>query len=296
MHPDVRKNLLAAKAFSEGARALAVMVGLGIDRIAHHPDAPVRRDAEDFVALVTPVVKAYFTDGGVETAVNMQQMFGGHGYIRDMGMEQFVRDARISMLYEGANGVQALDLVGRKLPQNGGRAIQQFFATMQADLEQAKADPSLAEITAPLDDAFGKLQQATFWLAQNGFANPDEVGGAATDYLRIFGLVCLGWMWLKMRRWRSKSLALARMEWSRSTTPRSRHRVSSRRKCCPRSIAASRASPLARSHDGAGGGAVLASAVPLDCQECVVLAGLDPAIHLHKAFARILRVRKQSSL
>ena len=200
VHPDVRKNLLAAKAFSEGARALAVLVGLGIDRAAHHPDADVRQEAEDFTALVTPVVKAYFTDAGVETTITMQQMFGGHGYIREHGMEQFVRDARISMLYEGANGIQALDLVGRKLPQNGGRAIQQFFATVKAELEQAKADPSLSEVAAPLEDAFGKLQQATFWLAQKGFANPDEVGGAATDYLRIFGLVCLGWMWLKMRK------------------------------------------------------------------------------------------------
>jgi alkylation response protein AidB-like acyl-CoA dehydrogenase len=200
VHPDVRKNLLQAKAFSEGARLLAVLIGLGIDRAQHHPDPAVKQDANDLVALLTPVIKAYYTDMGVEMAVNMQQMYGGHGYIREWGMEQFVRDARISMIYEGANAIQALDLVGRKLPQDGGRLIRGFFATLQAELEQAKSDPALADIAEPLEDAFNKLQQATAWLAQHGFANPDEAGGAATDYLRIFALVSLGWMWLKMKR------------------------------------------------------------------------------------------------
>ncbi len=200
VHPDVRKNLLEAKAFSEAARLLAVMIGLGIDRAQHHPDQKVKQDANDLVALLTPVIKAYYTDMGVELAIKMQQMYGGHGYIREWGMEQFVRDARISMLYEGANAIQALDLVGRKLPQDGGRLIRGFFATLQAELEQAKADPALADVAGPLEDAFNKLQQATAWLAQNGFANPDEAGGASTDYLRIFALVSLGWMWLKMTK------------------------------------------------------------------------------------------------
>lgn len=198
VHPDVRKNLLEAKAFTEAARALAVLVGLKIDAASHHPDAAVREEANDFVALLTPVIKAYYTDMGVEIAIKMQQMYGGHGYIREWGMEQFVRDGRISMLYEGANAIQALDLVGRKLPQNGGRAVRAFFATVQAELEAAKQDAALGEIAKPLADAFGKLQQATLWLAQNGLANPDEAGGAATDYLRIFALVSLGWMWLKL--------------------------------------------------------------------------------------------------
>ncbi|MGO9458949.1 MAG: acyl-CoA dehydrogenase C-terminal domain-containing protein [Rhodomicrobium sp.] len=200
VHPDVRKNLLEAKAFTEGARVLAVLVGLSIDRSQHHPDAAVRQQANDFVALLTPVIKAYCTDMGVETAIKMQQMYGGHGYIREWGMEQFVRDARISMLYEGANAIQALDLVGRKLPQDGGRAVRAFFASVQAEIEAAKADAALGDIAGPLGDAVGKLQQATGWLAQNGFANPDEAGGAATDYLRIFALVSLGWMWLKLSR------------------------------------------------------------------------------------------------
>src|SRR5258706_9669253 len=196
VHPDVRKNLLQAKAFSEGARLLAVLIGLGIDRAQHHPDPAVKQDANDLVALLTPVIKAYYTDMGVEMAVNMQQMYGGHGYIREWGMEQFVRDARISMIYEGANGIQALDLVGRKLPQDGGRLIRGFFATLQAELEQAKSDPALADIAGPLEDAFNKLQQATAWLAQHGFANPDEAGGAAAHYLPSFALGRLGRMLL----------------------------------------------------------------------------------------------------
>jgi len=200
VHPDVRKNLLEAKAFTEGARALAVLIGLGIDRAAHHADAAVRQQSNDLVALLTPVIKAYFTDMSVETAIKMQQMFGGHGYIREHGMEQFVRDARITMLYEGANGVQALDLVGRKLPQNGGAAVRAFFAMIQAEIEETLTDHDIADIAAALEEAFAKLQQATAWLAQHAFANPDEAGGAATDYLRIFALVTIGWIWLKTAR------------------------------------------------------------------------------------------------
>jgi hypothetical protein len=200
VHPDVRKNLLEAKAFTEGARALAMLTGLMIDRARSHADAAVRKEANDFVALLTPVIKAYYSDMGVEIAIKMQQMYGGHGYIREWGMEQFVRDARISTLYEGANAIQALDLVGRKLALEGGRPVRSFFAALQAELEEAKAEPALADIAGFLGEAFSKLQQATAWLAQNGFANPDEAGGAATDYLRIFALVTLGWMWLKMAR------------------------------------------------------------------------------------------------
>jgi alkylation response protein AidB-like acyl-CoA dehydrogenase len=200
VHPDVRKNLLEAKAFIEAARALAVLVGLQLDASRHHPDAATREKASDFIALLTPVIKAYFTDMGTDIAIKMQQMYGGHGYIREWGMEQFVRDARIFMLYEGANAVQALDLVGRKLPAGGGRAVRAFFGMVQADLDAAKGDASLDAIAKPLADAVGKLQQATMWLAQNGLSNPDEAGAAATDYLRIFALVSLGWMWLKMAR------------------------------------------------------------------------------------------------
>jgi alkylation response protein AidB-like acyl-CoA dehydrogenase len=198
VHPDVRKNLLEAKAFTEGARALAVLTGLKIDIGRRHPDASVRKEAQDFVALLTPVIKAYYSDMGVEIAIKMQQMYGGHGYIREWGMEQFVRDARISMLYEGANAIQALDLVVRKVPAEGGRSVRSFFAAVEAEVDAVKTEPALAELAGPLEEAFVKLQKATDWLAQNGSANPDELGGASTDYLRIFALVCLGWMWLKM--------------------------------------------------------------------------------------------------
>jgi alkylation response protein AidB-like acyl-CoA dehydrogenase len=205
VHPDVRKNLLEAKAFTEGARLLALLVALAIDRASHHPDEAVRRTSNDFVALLTPVIKAFYTDMGLEIAIKMQQMFGGHGYIREWGMEQFVRDARITMLYEGANGIQALDLVGRKLAMEGGRAIRAFFAAVQAELVETEA--AIADIAAPVEDALSKLEQATGWLAQNGFANPDEAGGAATDYLRIFALTSLGWMWVKMAKTAQKKLA-----------------------------------------------------------------------------------------
>lgn len=198
VHPDVRKNLMTAKAFTEGARALGYWVGMMIDVYEKHPDPKVRQEAEDFVALLTPVVKAYFTDAGFETAVTSQQMYGGHGYIREWGMEQFVRDARIAMIYEGANGIQALDLVGRKMPQNMGRLLRRFFHPMQAELAAAMEEPALIEFAGPLFKAFGKLQQATAVVAQKGMAKPDEAGAASTDYLRIFGLVAVGWMWLKM--------------------------------------------------------------------------------------------------
>jgi alkylation response protein AidB-like acyl-CoA dehydrogenase len=204
VHPDVRKNLLEAKAFVEAARLLAVMVALAVDRAGRHPDDAVRQKADDFVALLTPVIKAYYTDMGTETTIKMQQMYGGHGYIREWGMEQFVRDARITMLYEGANGIQALDLVGRKLAMNGGRAIRAFFIAMQTEL--VEADAALADIVAPVEEALSKLEQATAWLAQHAFSNPDEAGGAATDYLRIFALASLGWMWVKMAKVAQKKL------------------------------------------------------------------------------------------
>lgn len=207
VHPDVRKNLMQAKAFTEGARALGYWVGMMIDLVEKHPDPVVRQEADDFVALLTPVVKAYFTDMGYEVATNSQQMYGGHGYIREWGMEQFVRDARIAMIYEGANGIQALDLVGRKLPQNLGRLLRRFFHPMQAELEQSQENPALLEFVIPVAKAFGKLQQATAVVAQKGMARPDEAGAASTDYLRIFGLVAVGWMWLKMVKVAQEKLA-----------------------------------------------------------------------------------------
>lgn len=200
VHPDVRKNLLTMKAYNEAARCLALLTGHKIDQSLRAPDAKARQEADDFVALLTPIIKAMFTDLGFDVCNMGMQVMGGHGYIREWGMEQFVRDARIAQIYEGANGIQALDLVGRKLPQDMGRLLRRFFHPLGTDLEQDASNPALIEFVAPLTKAFAKLQQATATIAQKGMKNPDEAGAASSDYLRLFGLVALGWMWLKMVR------------------------------------------------------------------------------------------------
>lgn len=198
VHPDVRKNLLTMRAYNEASRCLALWLAYSIDHHMKSPDAKVRQSSDDLVALLTPVVKSLFTDLGFEGANMGMQMFGGHGFIREHGMEQFVRDARITQLYEGANGIQALDLVGRKIPQDMGRLLRRFFHPMMAELEAESSNPALIEFVAPLTKAFAKLQQSTATIAQKGLKNPDEAGAASADYLRLFGLVALGWMWLKM--------------------------------------------------------------------------------------------------
>jgi alkylation response protein AidB-like acyl-CoA dehydrogenase len=198
VHPDVRRSLMTIRAFNEGARALSLWVGTHIDLQEQHPDPAVRKDADDFVALMTPIVKAYFTDMGFESANMALQIYGGHGYIREYGMEQFVRDARIAQIYEGANGVQALDLVGRKLPAEGGRMLRFFFHPLSERLERTVQDPQLKEFAEPFAKVFTRLQQATQFIALKSLANPDEAGAASSDYLRMFGLVALGDMWLRM--------------------------------------------------------------------------------------------------
>ena len=200
VHPDVRKNLLTGKAFVEGARALGYLVGINIDLYTKHPDPAVRQDANDFVSLMTPILKAYFTDMGLEVAVRSQQVLGGHGYIREWGMEQFVRDARIAQIYEGANGIQALDLVGRKMPQDMGRLLRSFFHPVDAFIREEAENPAMLEFVGPLAKAFGKLQQATAWIAQKGLKDPEEAGAASSDYLKLFALVAIGWMWARMAK------------------------------------------------------------------------------------------------
>jgi hypothetical protein len=153
------------------------------------------------------VIKGYGTDKGFDTAVNMQQIWGGHGYIAENGMEQFVRDARIAMIYEGANGVQAMDLVGRKLPANMGRSIQAFFALVDGECEAAKADAQLAPIAAGVAKANGELKAATMWLMQNAMANPNNAGAGAHHYMHITGIVALGLMWLRMAKVAAQALA-----------------------------------------------------------------------------------------
>jgi hypothetical protein len=198
VHPDVRRMLLAMRAVTEGARALAYWIGIAIDRADRDPDPVARRAADDLVALMTPVIKAYFTDQGSACANLGVQVMGGHGYIRDWGMEQLVRDARITQLYEGANGIQALDLVGRKLPAHFGRHLRAFFHPVMAFIEQHQADAELAEFVLPLAKAFARLQQITLHIAQAGLKDPDEAAAASTDYLRLFALVALAFMWARM--------------------------------------------------------------------------------------------------
>lgn len=192
-HPDVRKMLLTGRVLCDGARALSVWTALQMDIAGRHPDADERSAADGFVALLTPVVKAAFTDFGFETAVMSQQVFGGHGYIREWGMEQFVRDARITQIYEGTNGVQAMDLAGRKLPMEGGMLAPRFFALIRADLATCSG-MAVAQATG---EALARLERATAYLLEHA-ADPAEAGAAATDYLRLFALTSLGWCWTKM--------------------------------------------------------------------------------------------------
>jgi acyl-CoA dehydrogenase len=197
VHPDVRRMLMTMRAFNEAARALVLWTALQGD-IAHRSgDEKARQAADDHMGLLTPVIKAVLTDQGFANTVTAQQVYGGHGYIAEHGMEQFVRDSRIAMIYEGANGIQALDLVGRKLPKDGGRALQAFFGEVQAYLKE-HGDEAMKPYAAPLGAALGHLQQATMWLMQNALAKPDNAGAAATDYLQLFGLVALGYMWCRI--------------------------------------------------------------------------------------------------
>jgi len=198
VHPDVRRTLLTIKAFNEAARAMVVWTSLKND-VAHRSDnTKDRQEADDHMGLMTPVLKGVLTDVGFSNAVLAQQMFGGHGYIAEWGMEQFVRDARIAMIYEGANGIQALDLVGRKLPRDGGRAVMAFFAEVAAFAKDHGADEAMQPYLTPLSAALGHLQQATMWLMQNALAKPDNAGAGATDYMQLFGLVTFGYMWARM--------------------------------------------------------------------------------------------------
>ena len=198
VHPDVRRMLLEIRAFNESARALLVSVALTQEEALTSPDPKVRQAAEDRLGLMTPVIKGVFTDLGFANTVKAQQVFGGHGYIAQSGMEQFVRDARIAMIYEGANGVQALDLVGRKLPKDGGRAIMAFFGEVGQFLTANKDDQALAPYLASVQTALGHLQQATMWLMKNGLADPNNAGAASTDYMHLFGLTALGYMWARI--------------------------------------------------------------------------------------------------
>lgn len=198
VHPDIRRMLMEAKALTEGLRALCLWGALQVD-LEHAAATEAERElAADLIGLLTPVIKGYGTDKGYDIATNAQQVYGGHGYIAEWGMEQYVRDARIAMIYEGTNGVQAMDLVGRKLAQNGGRAVQVLFKVVAEEVAAAKGDPATADFAAALEKANGELQQATVWFLQNGMKNPDNVGAGAHSYMHLMGIVAIGLMWLRM--------------------------------------------------------------------------------------------------
>jgi len=207
VHPDVRRMLMEAKAQTEGMRALCLWGALQVDLEHAAPTEEERQLAADLVGLLTPVIKGVGTDIGYKVATDSQQVYGGHGYIAEWGMEQYVRDARISMIYEGTNGVQAMDLVGRKLAMNGGRAVQAFFKLVAEEAAAAKSDEKLAALAEGLEKTLGHLQGATMWLAQNGFKNPNDVGAGAYPYMQLTGTVALGLMWLRMAKAAAAALA-----------------------------------------------------------------------------------------
>lgn len=198
VHPDVRRMLLCAKSITEGGRALAYWTGVQLDYAERSIDEKEKQAADDLVALLTPIVKAYLTDMGTEVANECLQVYGGHGYIAEWGMEQFVRDARIAQIYEGTNGIQALDLVGRKMPKDFGRLLRRFFHPVQEFINEHQGNEQMQDFVFPMAKAFMKLQQATAMIAQKGLKNPDEAGAASSDYLRQFALVALAYMWCRM--------------------------------------------------------------------------------------------------
>jgi len=197
VHPDVRRMLMTMRAYNEGCRALSAWVSRALDAEKHSPDPEVRQRAEDFVALMTPVVKALFTDLGHESAHLAVQCYGGHGYIRESGVEQYARDARIAMIYEGTNGIQALDLVGRKLGAHTGRYLRSFFHPVSQFIEENSGEGPLKPMVDGLARAFGALQLSTATIAQRGLADPEEAGAASTDYLRLLGLVAIAYCYAK---------------------------------------------------------------------------------------------------
>ncbi len=195
VHPDVRRNLMTMRAFNEAARAFVLWNAIKSDVAHRSEDAKAKQEADDCLGLMTPILKGVLTDVGFDNAVKAQQMYGGHGYVEEWGMSQFVRDARIAMIYEGANGIQALDLVGRKLGKDGGRAVMAFFNEVGAFIKENEADETLKPLLKPLQASLGHLQQATMWFMQNAMAKPDNAGAGSHDYMHWFGLVALGYMW-----------------------------------------------------------------------------------------------------
>jgi alkylation response protein AidB-like acyl-CoA dehydrogenase len=195
VHPDVRRMLMDSRSVIEAGRAFLFWTALHGDLAHSHPDETVRQKAGDYMALMTPVVKGYLTDKGLKVCSDAIQVHGGSGFTEHFPVSQYMRDVRIALIYEGTNGVQALDLVGRKLAANGGRAVMSFFAEIDAFVAANEADEGLKPFVAGLADAKAKLQEGTMWLMQNGLMNPDNAGAASTDYMHLFGLTSLAYMW-----------------------------------------------------------------------------------------------------
>lgn len=198
VHPDIRRTLMTMRAFNEAARALVLWTALKSDVAHRSGDAKERQSADDHMSLLTPVIKGVLTDRGFENTVQAQQVFGGHGYIVEHGMEQFVRDARIAQIYEGANGIQGLDLVGRKIGKDGGRALMAFLNEVGAYLKERTSNDEMNVYLKPLGQSLAHLQQASMWFMQNAMTKPDNAGAGATDYMHLFGLVALGYMWCRI--------------------------------------------------------------------------------------------------
>jgi hypothetical protein len=199
--------LMNMKAFNEAARALVLWTAIRGDISHLGSEEAERQAADDLRGLMTPVIKGVLTDIGFQNAVTAQQVYGGHGYIAEWGMEQFVRDARIAMIYEGANGIQALDLVGRKLPAKGGRAVMAFFGEVEGFIKANSEDEAMAPYVKPLKSGLETLQQATMWFMQNAMTKPDNAGAGSTDYMHLLGLVALGYMWAQMAKVAQAKLA-----------------------------------------------------------------------------------------
>lgn len=200
VHPDIRRSLMTIKAFNEAGRAFTLWTALKSDIAHRSSDAAEKQNADDILGLMTPILKGVLTDKGFDHAVMAQQVYGGHGYIEEWGMSQYVRDARIAMIYEGANGIQALDLVGRKLGLNGGRAVMALFNEIGGFCEENRGDEKLSFFTKHLKKGLNDLQASTMWFMQNAMAKPDNAGAGSTDYMHLFGLVVLGYMWAKMAK------------------------------------------------------------------------------------------------
>ena len=198
VHPDVRKMLLTAKAYAEGGRALSLHCALLIDRELSHPDVAVRNESAEQVALLTPIVKAFITDNAWTATSACMQVFGGHGFIREWGMEQYVRDARINMIYEGTNTIQSLDLLGRKVLGNDGASLKKFGAHIAALVAETQGDDDMAEFINPLAKLGQQMTQFTGEIGYKALQNADEVGAAAVDYLRVAGHLVLGYFWARM--------------------------------------------------------------------------------------------------